>query len=93
MKEIAQIWKNKTECIKVSIDEYKGTTFINCRVYYKNAQGQWLPTAKEIAINNDSINKVIDALMEARKVLRNSDDLQKLVAEPKTDKDLFSDLE
>jgi hypothetical protein len=83
--EVANIWKNKSEDIKISIDEYMGTTFINCRVYSKNAQGQLFPTAKGIALNDWCIDKVIDALMKARKVMRNSDQLQKLVPGSKAD--------
>ena len=91
MIDVAKIWKNKKECIRIFIDEYKGTTFINCRVYFTNAQGDLCPTPKGIALNNWCIDKVIDALMKARKVLRNGNMCQKLVPDPDPDQDLLSD--
>ena len=90
MTEIAKIWKNKKECIRIFIDEYKGTTFINCRVYFMNAQGELCPTTKGIALNNWGIDKVIDALMKARKILRTGDQFQKLVPDPDPNQDLMS---
>ena len=90
MIEIAKIWKNKTECIKVIITEYKGTTFIDCRVYSKNDQGEFSPTTKGIALNNWGIDKVIDALMKARKILRTGNQCHQLVPDPDPNQDLMS---
>jgi len=85
MIEIAKIWKNKSESIKVIINEYKGTIFVDCRVYFKNTQGEFQPTNKGIALNNWSIDRVISALMKARSIMRNSDLLPRLVPDDEQD--------
>lgn len=68
-KIIATIKKNEKEQIQVALAEYRGTTFIDVRVYWENDQGEWLPSKKGIALNKDSIDKVIDALQQASKKL------------------------
>ena len=53
----------------MSIEEYRGTRFIDCRVYWEDDQGQWKPSKKGIALNGECINEVINALQKARKDL------------------------
>jgi len=66
---IAELEKNQKEKIGVSIEEYRGTRFIDCRVYWEDDQGQWKPSKKGIALNGECINEVINALQKARKEL------------------------
>jgi len=66
---ISEIEKNLKEKIRVSIEEYRGTRFIDCRVYWEDDQGQWKPSKKGIALNGDSIIGVIEALQRASKEL------------------------
>jgi hypothetical protein len=67
---IAEIQKNMKEKIRVSIEEYRGTRFIDCRVYFEDENGEWRPTKKGIALNADSIKEVIEALQKASKELK-----------------------
>ncbi len=69
MKIIAELEKNQKEKIRVGIEEYRGTKFIDCRVYWEDEQGQWRPSKKGIALNRDCINLVIEALQKATKEL------------------------
>lgn len=64
---IAEMEKNPTERLRVSIEEYRGSTFIDLRVYFQDKAGQWKPTKKGIALNSDCINGVIKALQKASK--------------------------
>ena len=64
---IAEIQKNLKERIQVSIEEYRGHKFIDLRVYFEAEDGEWKPTKKGIALNNECIDAVIEALQEARK--------------------------
>ena len=66
---ISEIEKNLKEKIRVSIEEYRGTRFIDCRVYWEDDQGQWKPSKKGIALNGECINEVLNALQKARKEL------------------------
>ena len=69
MEVIAELEKNQKEKIRVSIEEYRGTKFIDCRVYWEDEQGQWKPSKKGIALNSECINEVIEALQKASKKL------------------------
>lgn len=63
---INEIEKNTKEKIRVSIEEFKGHRFIDCRVYFADDAGAWHPTKKGIALNNECIEDVIKALQQAR---------------------------
>jgi len=66
---IAEIQKNLKERMRVSIEEYYGHKFIDLRVYFEVENAQWKPTKKGIALNNESIDAVIEALQKASKKL------------------------
>ena len=59
--DIAEIRKNKTETIKVTVDEYEGHTFASVRVFTKEGDKLY-PTKKGIALGPRVIEDVIDAL-------------------------------
>jgi len=61
----AEIEKNTKEKIRVSIEEYKGHKFVDCRVYWKDKDENWNPSRKGIALNNETIDEVIKALKKA----------------------------
>ena len=66
---IAELEKNQKEKIRISIEEYRGARFVDCRVYWEDDQGEWKPSKKGIALNDECINEVINALQKARKEL------------------------
>ena len=66
---ICDIEKNMKERIRVSIEEYRGSMFIDCRVYWQDEQGEWRPSKKGIALNGDCIDQVIEALQKAKEAL------------------------
>jgi hypothetical protein len=63
--QIAEIEKNQTEKILVSLEHYRGATFVDLRVYWQNQQGEWKPSRKGIALTGTCIGEVIKALNEA----------------------------
>ena len=67
---IAEIDKNQKEKIRITIEEYRGARFIDCRVYFEDENGGWKPTKKGIALNGESIDPVIKALRKASKELK-----------------------
>jgi len=68
---ITEIGKNRKERVRVSIEEYKGHKFIDCRVFFEDDQDEWRPFKKGIALNGESIHDVIEALKTARMHLIN----------------------
>jgi len=66
---INEIDKNSKEKIRVSIEEFRGHRFIDCRVYFADDAGAWHPTKKGIALNSECISDVIQALQQANKAL------------------------
>ncbi len=62
---ITEIQKNLKERLRVSIEEYRGSKFIDLRVYFEAEDGEWRPTKKGIALNHECIDSVIQALQEA----------------------------
>jgi hypothetical protein len=66
---IAEVEKNTKEHIRISIEEFKGHKFIDCRVYYEDSLGKWRPTRKGISLNADIIDEVIETLRKGSAVL------------------------
>jgi hypothetical protein len=81
MEEIASIQKNAMEKIKIVITEYHGHTFVDCRVYFEDDQGEWRPTKKGIALNDDIIDQVIQGLQKASRKLGGALDPKKGAAD------------
>lgn len=69
LSTIAEVEKNSRERIRISIEEYRGHKFIDCRVHYEDSQGEWKPTKKGIALNADTIDEVIEALQKGSNAL------------------------
>ena len=68
MNVIGEIQKNQKEKIIVSVDEYKGNTFIDLRVHYEDeTSGEYKPTKKGIAVNPKILDEVIEMMLEAKK--------------------------
>lgn len=66
---IAELEKNQKEKIRIEITEYRGHKFCDVRVYFEDEQGTWRPTKKGIALNDECIDPVIEALQRASKAL------------------------
>ena len=66
---IAEIPKNQKEVIRVGIEEFRGSRFIDCRVHFEGEDYEWRPTKKGIALNSECIGAVIKALQKAQKAL------------------------
>jgi hypothetical protein len=67
-----ELEKNPKERIRVTGEEFKGRKFVDCRVYWLDAQGEWKPGKKGIALAEETIDEVIEALQRAREELRTS---------------------
>ncbi|MCX5804389.1 MAG: transcriptional coactivator p15/PC4 family protein [Proteobacteria bacterium] len=66
---VGETEKNARERIRISIEEYRGHKFIDCRTYFKDTAGEMKPSRKGIALNEDVIDEVLELLNKAREKL------------------------
>ncbi|WCL49562.1 transcriptional coactivator p15/PC4 family protein [Leptospira sp. GIMC2001] len=53
------------EVIRVEVSEFKGSTYLNLRVWYTDKDGELKPTQKGIAIPPELYDQVKEAITEA----------------------------
>ncbi len=63
---IADIPKNATENIRVSLTEYKGYKLLDVRTYYQAGNDEWKP-GKGITVRRDLIPELKEAIIEAER--------------------------
>lgn len=66
--EIAKFWKSgrdRKNSIVVSIKEYEGHVFLDCRLYGTNSDGQTVPTAKGVTIGMRRLSEFLRAVQKA----------------------------
>jgi hypothetical protein len=62
---IAEIQKNRTQKIIISVNKYEGHTYVDLRIHFKDEKtGDYLPTRKGIAIKPMIGKQVVDAIVE-----------------------------
>ena len=69
-KLIATIPRSATEQLQISINEYKGKSYLDLRIFYTTDDGQnWLQTKKGVTVSPDNLELLKDAVDEAMKEL------------------------
>jgi hypothetical protein len=66
--EIAKFWKsgrNRKNSIVIAIKQYEGHTFLDCRVFGTNSEGQTVPTAKGITVGMLRMSEFVRAVQKA----------------------------
>lgn len=67
-KMIATIPRSATEQLQISINEYKGKSYLDMRIYYTTDDGiNWLPTKKGVTVAPENMELLKDAVEEAMK--------------------------
>ena len=61
-KKIKEIQKNKTETIIISEKEFKGNTYIDIRVFYKDINEELKPTKKGVMLKKELLNELKEAI-------------------------------
>ena len=56
------IEKNSRESIVVSETEYKGSTYVDVRIFYKDTNGSLKPTRKGVSIRPEKVSELLAAL-------------------------------
>lgn len=68
MLEEYWIEKNKTQKIKISLNEFKENKFLDLRIFYYNDDEEiYKPTKKGISISIDKIDDLIDKIEKLKK--------------------------
>ena len=67
-KIIATIPRSATEKLQISINEFKGKSYLDMRIFYTTDDGAtWLPTKKGVTCSPENIELLKDAVGEAVK--------------------------
>lgn len=73
-KIIATIPRGATEQLQIAINEFKGKSYLDLRIFYTTDDGaSWLPTKKGVTCSPENIELLRDAVEEAMKELVNSE--------------------
>lgn len=54
------------DTLRVSTSEFKGTTYVDVRVWYRDREGELRPSSKGVSLRPDAIAAVIEALQDAQ---------------------------
>ena len=60
------IEKNSRESIVVSETKYKGSKYVDVRIFYKDTNGSLKPTRKGVSFRCEQLDKLISALEKIR---------------------------
>jgi hypothetical protein len=63
---IGEIIKTSSERLRITVEEYKGNTFVDLRIYYCTDEDAWKPTKKGVAIKPATLDEVIGLLKKAQ---------------------------
>ena len=67
-KLIATVPRSATEQLQISINEYKGKSYLDMRIYYTTDDVlNWLPTKKGVTVSPENLELLKDAIDEAMK--------------------------
>ena len=62
---MVEIKKNNTESIRMSQSEFKGKSFIDCRVWFReDDNSDWKPTKKGIAFNPSVTKELVEGILQ-----------------------------
>ena len=66
-KILATIERSDTEQLQISVSEYKGTSYLNMRIFFTTDAGQtWIPTKKGVTFTPDQLDILEEAIQEAK---------------------------
>ncbi len=66
-KILATIERSDTEQLQISLSEYKGTSYLNMRIFFTNDGGTtWIPTKKGVTFTPDQLDILTEAINEAK---------------------------
>lgn len=70
MTEVASFQKNAREVVRVSLDQFNGCDVINLRVWFQTDSGEWRPGKQGIALRQDKLPDLAEAIEAACRAVR-----------------------
>lgn len=67
---LGEFEKNSKEVFRISISEFKGRNFLDIRVWYRNADGEFAPGKKGVAIPADKFDEFKEILLRSEEKIR-----------------------
>lgn len=64
--DMKDVQKNDQEIIRIARRNYKGKEFIDVRMFYLDASGEWKPSPKGVTFKPDQIDDVLKGLQELK---------------------------
>ena len=65
-KILATIPRSATEHLQIAINEYKGKSYLDLRIFYTTDDGaNWLPTKKGVTVSPDNLQLFTEAIEKA----------------------------
>lgn len=80
--EISKMWKsarNRKQTIVLAFKQFEGTTFLDCRLFDTNAEGQTVPTIKGVTVGIAQLQQFVAGV---NKALARAREMGLLEAEP-----------
>ena len=69
-KILATIPRSATEQLQIAINEYKGKSYLDLRIFYTTDDGiNWNPTKKGVTVSPENLELLKDAIEEAMQEL------------------------
>ena len=66
-KILATIERSETEQLQISLSEFKGTNYLNMRIFFTNDGGTtWIPTKKGVTFTPDQLDILTEAIETAK---------------------------
>ena len=66
MKLYGEFQKNQNEVIRGTRREFNGREFLDLRVFFKDAQGEFRPTRKGLAFDEELLDDLIELLQKMK---------------------------
>jgi hypothetical protein len=63
---IGEIVKNVNERLRITVESYRGHSFVDLRIYYRDHDENWKPTTKGVALKPNIVDEVIRLLTAAQ---------------------------
>lgn len=68
---ICDIQKSETEIVRVSTGEYKGTTYVDLRLFFRGRDnGEYRPTKKGLTLTSELFTELVKGLKRAEQAFK-----------------------
>ena len=65
-KFVHEFDKSSTEKVCFSVSEFKGSEYVNIRIYFEADDGEWRPTKKGITVSTELVDELYQGISKLR---------------------------